>query len=474
MQAAAAVRRLPAALLEAGANRHTSKPVHVLYALCKTPADITLQYQAIITQQLLPAYVQKLAATKAQDISNVVYGIAVSGLGLDANTLQQLLAAFVGVRHTAAPQQLANTVWAVATMGQQVPAEQLRLVLDAFVGMRQQANPQELANTVWAVATMGQQVPAEQLRLVLDAFVGMRQQATPQNVANTVWACAKLGFFPEQLLAAPGLATLLRADTPQGLANAAWACGQLGHRDEQLMAALLAEAGERLAQQAGPGSSRDGRSLTAQQLCSLCWAVAVLDLQQHAQQVLHLAKACSSQWDSMVSEELQQLWQVHTWLKDFQLSTGQGLQGSLTEQQLQQCRVAWDADLQKKARQPPAQFQRSLFAAVQRLPIAWQQPPRMEQPSMSRDGVTPDGALLLDIAGRTAAGVLVAVEADGPTHFRQPDGGLNGPTQYRNRALAVRGYRLVSVPWFDWHDIQHNQAQQHEYLLQRFEEAGVR
>jgi hypothetical protein len=239
------------------------------------------------------------------------------------------------------------------------------------------------------------------------------------------------------------------------------------------MAALLAEAQQRLAAPEG-GSSRNGRSLNAQELCNLCWAVAVLDLQQHAQQVLQLAEACSSQLDSTVSEQLQQLWHVHTWLQDLQLATGQGLQGSLTEQQLQQCRVAWDASLQQQARLPPSQFQRSVFAAVQRLPIAWQQQPQMEQLSMSTDGVTHDGAFLLDIAGRTAEGVLVAVEADGPTHFRQPDGGLNGPTQYRNRALAVRGYRLVSASWFDWHDIQHNQAQQHEYLLQRFEEAGVR
>jgi hypothetical protein len=53
----------------------------------------------------------------------------------------------------------------------------------------------------------------------------------------------------------------------------------------------------------------------------------------------------------------------------------------------------------------------------------------MEQLSVGRDGVTIDGTLLIDIAGRTVGGVLVAVEADGPSHFRQPDGGLMGTTQ---------------------------------------------
>jgi hypothetical protein len=183
----------------------------------------------------------------------------------------------------------------------------------------------------------------------------------------------------------------------------------------------------------------------------------VLNLQQHAQQVLQLGKACSSMWSSIEETGQHQLLQVHTWLLDFDLAGGQGLHGSLTQQQLQQCRAAWDQDLQRTAKKKHTNFQCSVFAAVQRLPIAWQQSPQMEQLSVGRDSVTPDGALLIDIAGRTADGVLVAVEADGPWHFRQPDGVLMGTTQYRNRALALRGYRLVSVPESQWSKVWKNE-----------------
>jgi hypothetical protein len=175
----------------------------------------------------------------------------------------------------------------------------------------------------------------------------------------------------------------------------------------------------------------------------------------------------------MAAEELQQLWQVHAWLLDFQLAGGHGLQGSLTEQQLQQCRASWHAQMQSTRQQQASRFQRSVFGAVQRLPIAWQQQPQMEQLSVGRDGVTPDGALLLDVAGRTAAGVLVAVEADGRTHFKQPDGGLTGATQYRNRALAVRGYRLVSVPVWEWDELQGDEQRQQQYLVEQLKSAGV-
>jgi hypothetical protein len=80
--------------------------------------------------------------------------------------------------------------------------------------------------------------------------------------------------------------------------------------------------------------------------------------------------------------------------------------------------------------------------------------------------------MMIDIAGRTADGVLV-VEADGPSHFRQPDWGLMGTTQYRNRALAVRGYRLVSVPYLEWYGLLDNAHRQHQWLVQRFIEVGL-
>jgi hypothetical protein len=71
------------------------------------------------------------------------------------------------------------------------------------------------------------------------------------------------------------------------------------------MTALLAEAEQRL----GVVIDRNGsntRGFSSQGLCNLCWAVAVLDLQQHAQQVLQLAQACSSMWNS-IGEGQQQL-----------------------------------------------------------------------------------------------------------------------------------------------------------------------
>jgi hypothetical protein len=71
--------------------------------------------------------------------------------------------------------------------------------------------------------------------------------------------------------------------------------------------------------------------------------------------------------------------------------------------------------------------------------------------------------LSIDITATTAAGVQLAVEADGPSHFRWPDSsdrGLMGSTLFRNRALSARGYTVVSVPYYEWDKLRSQQEKQ--------------
>ena len=47
-----------------------------------------------------------------------------------------------------------------------------------------------------------------------------------------------------------------------------------------------------------------------------------------------------------------------------------------------------------------------------------------------------------------------AVEVDGPSHFLLPDGrGVrkpNGPTLLKRRLLTAAGWRVISVPFYEW------------------------
>jgi hypothetical protein len=188
----------------------------------------------------------------------------------------------------------------------------------------------------------------------------------------------------------------------------------------------------------------------------------VLDLQQCVAQVLQLA-AAASRVLSTTSEELQQLHQVHLWLLDSQLpAPGQGLSDVLTQQQLEQCRASWEQQLTATAQKQSSRLQLMVYTAVLQLPPdTWQQQPQPEQP-------TADKACLIDIAAVTASGVKVAIEVEGPHHYVQPDNTLTGPTLYRNRALAARGYALISIPHWEWRELR-STAQQQQYLLAKLQ-----
>jgi hypothetical protein len=147
-----------------------------------------------------------------------------------------------------------------------------------------------------------------------------------------------------------------------------------------------------------------------------------------------------------------------------------GLGGCLSPQQLEQCRAAWlscgsnpqdnrepaapDSMPTTSSPAPTASaagapagapgfgLQRKVFLAARQLQ-GLTASPRYEAP-------TSDGLFSIDIAAQTATGVQLAIEVDGPSHFRLPDMALTGTTLFRNRQLAARGYVVVSVPYTGW------------------------
>jgi hypothetical protein len=188
-----------------------------------------------------------------------------------------------------------------------------------------------------------------------------------------------------------------------------------------------------------------------------------LDLQQCVPEVLQLAAAASQLFSIARDQGLQQLHQVHLWLLDSKLpAPDQGLSGVLTQQQLEQCRASWEESLLAKAKQPPSRLQKSVNPAVLQLRRdTWQRQPQSEHP-------TRDKACLIDIFAVTASGVPVAIEVDGSHHYVQPDSTLSGPTLRRNRALAARGYALISIPYWEW-EVLRGTEQQQQYLLAKLQ-----
>jgi hypothetical protein len=416
---------------------------------------------------LLPEFLQdsKLQQAQPQAVSNTLWSVATLDMQPSTSVVLQLVQHFRRKLPQAEPQHVSNTLWAVDTLGTRLPESDVQQLVQHFIQVLPQAKPQEVPDTLGAVARMGHTLPADQLEQFLAYSRQQLHRYKPQALAETLWACGRMHYAPLQLLSAleqqPQLLTaLLAAAGPQGLANMALACGQLGYRGKLLPGALL--------QQAVQLQLRNSRthSLNMQDVCNLSWSAAVLDMQQNVPQVLQLVPACSELWDTADEEGWRQLYQVHLWLLDRQLpAPGQGLSRVLSPQQLQQGKHSLEQQLQRDtAAATASDTQMSVFAALQALPgDTWQQPPVLEQR-------TADGALSIDVAATTRSGVCLTIEVDGPSHFVQPGRTFDGRTLFRNRALAARGYVLVSIPYWEWDKLGGAAAKQ-QYLLSKLQAA---
>lgn len=83
-----------------------------------------------------------------------------------------------------------------------------------------------------------------------------------------------------------------------------------------------------------------------------------------------------------------------------------------------------------------------------------------------------DGLMPVDVA-LLVGGMKIAVEIDGPSSFT-----ANRPHRvmqkavFRNAMLASRGWRVASVPWFEWQKLRANEKL--PYLKKKIENAVYR
>jgi hypothetical protein len=463
-------------------------------------------------KELLDACLARLvrvaAAAKPQELSNAVYGASLlweRGTRIEEQHAQQLVAALAEQRQDANCQVLANALWAAATMGVQVPASTWEQLLQALADKAVQATTQALSNALWAAATMGLPVPASTWEQLLQALAAKAGQAQPQGLANALWATAKrtgdaagsqgaeaVDAAVRRLAAAVG-PQQVAAMNPQAISNSLWALAQLrlfaAPLVEQLAAEALQQAPAMKPQELSSaalaavklgliddarlfaalvGAARkQARRSNSQVLCNLAWSVAVADQRQLSAAAVELCKcaAAAEVWGSTVPEEHQQLHQVHLWLLDGQTGSV-GLAGALSAQQLQRRDEAWEGKLQETAQQRRTGIERSVFAAAQRLATLT---------GCRQEARTHDGAFSIDVAAKHAAsGRLLAIEADGPTHFLRPGRRPTGDTLARNRALAARRYVVVCVPWWEWAKVQGDAKAEEAYLAQKVEAAVSR
>jgi len=336
-----------------------------------------------------------LARFNPQELANTVWAYATAGVAADALYAAAAEAAVRGGLAGFKPQDLSNTVWAYATAGVAADALYAAVAEAAVRGGLARFNPQELANTVWAYATAGVAADALYAAAAEAAVRGGLAGFKPQDLSNTVWAYATAGVAADALYAAVAEAAVrsgLAGFNPQDLANTAWAYATADHYHQALLADCSRVISDSLA--------RD-----------------------------------PSRW----SEERSQLHQWQLWLSLERGADGQ--QHLLSESQRKLC-----CDAMQDTQVTISEFQRSVAVALAALsPVAAVQHGFEEEYLEPRTGYSLDLAL---------PSTRVAIEVDGPSHFLLPDGRgarkPNGPTLLKRRLLAAAGWRVISVPFYEW------------------------
>ena len=236
---------------------------------------------------------------------------------------------------------------------------------------------------------------------------------------------------------------------PQELANTAWAFATAGVRADALYAAV-AEAAVR--------SGLIG--FNPQDLANTAWAFATVNA-YHPALLVGCARAITNSlsqdpgsWGPEALIQLHQ-WQLWLTLERCEASDPQAL---LSESQRQFCRNAMQA-----AEAHPSRLQRAVAGALAQV-----------CPGFEEEVIEQQTAYSLDLALRSSQ---LAIEVDGPSHFLLRDSRSdfylpNGPTLLKRRLLEAAGWRVVSVPFYEWNGLREPQEQR-EYLDRRLGAVGL-
>ena len=422
---------------------------NAIYAIAKAPATSRGQCWPHVEQQLLPAFLSKAADANTQDVANLIWAVASVGQQLPRGALQQLLAVLRNQVATATTQEIANSLWAVAKLGQHVPEKLLQGLLEGLTAKLPEGDSQHISIALWAAASLHPQPLLPTSLLTTEAVrvtVSKLPVMLPQGLGNIAWACGTLGYREDQLLLPVyDTAEQLLAQHQAHTSSAASASkGSSSSRQSWDNSRSSSNSSSRGDGGITSGSSQSPPALGVQELSNLCWAAAILDIREAVGRVGRFAAACSSMWGEMDTQGKQQLYQVHMWLQDHQPASS-GLSSSLSQLQLQQCKEEWEAAQAATAvasKASPAH--QAAFAAAKEVKV-------LQQAQLQLEARTADGLISIDILATTAGGVRIAIEVDGHfSHFRRPDLQPTGTTLWRDRALAARGYVVVSVPYWEW------------------------
>ena len=413
-----------------------------------------------------------------QALTNTAWAFATAGHAAPA-LFDALASAALARLDGFTPQALANVVWAFATAGHAAPAL-FDAVAAAAAPRAAELGPQMLASSAWAFAASAHPAPALFEAIAREACT-RAHALLPQSRASIAWAFAKAGHVAPTLfdaLAREGLAQQARDYSPHSLSNTAWAFATAGHKAPELFDALASAMLEQLdscnpqdlastawafatAGQAAPAlfdalGSEAAEHLTEfspQGISNVAWAFAVADVPSAGIVGASFIERC----EATATEDVALLCQLHQfelWRREHGIC-----EPPLSSKLRRRCHDAFCSTAVK-----PSALQRSVGKALGALGLEASEEVR------TKEGYTLDWVV-------KHQGALVGVEVDGPHHFvgRDP----TGATLLKRRQLRHLGWRLISVPYWEWNELEADggapatrRSRQAAFLREKLEQQG--
>ena len=283
--------------------------------------------------------------------------------------------------------------------------------------------PRHHANTAWAYAKVGRKSPALFDAIAVASAARVRE-FKPQELANTAWAYATAGHASPALFDAIAVASVARVREfkPQELANTAWAYATAGHASPALFGAIASASAARVGE------------FKPQELANTAWAYAASDVRTAVLFASpHFADRCAELVNEIPADHLRQLHQWQLWLELERAGEGWPM---LRADVRERCRAAFVAEAPR-----PSLMQRQVAVALAEL-----------GPCVTEEVRTAEG-YSIDVVVATPDGRKVGVEVDGPSHFVGASHTPTGATLLKRRQLRAAGWTLLSVPYFEWAEL---------------------
>jgi len=445
-----------------------SDVANYLYGLAK----LNIKADEQLTQALEKRVVEIAPQLKPQDLSNVLWSYATMGLepspgmgeviskrmkSMTGESNQFAIVTFLWacakLKTTVAPeissaliqkmvqvegdmdlQSLSTFLWSLAKLGcgediaalEQKALAELAKKSDSEIGQ-----PTLLANLLWSFGKMGRSLPSEVTDRINRRALALKADFKPSDIASFLWGCAKLGITaePEALKEfLDQISTKIAYLKSEDVSSIMWTFATMGLDSQAELTSKLVKHAVTLVESFGP-----------EEIVWFLWSLAALG--QSSPEVPLFMQTASTLWEKMGPDQKGVLHQVF-----LSCSHDERFKACCTAQ-THEVVSTHGADCRSSFVDTAATEKEDLLAAIERF--------------VSETGQTIIKSAVDETSGYSILAVIqdgsaskgCAVLFEGRRSYIQLSSGVRlfgGASQLRKRHLQSIGYRVVSVPYWEW------------------------